>query len=102
MNTESTQSVWYRTGKGSHRHASWACANNKRHIDTGSVLETDEDLPFCADCTDAETVASRTAKPETAHCAGSGSSFKNPKLMRAACPVCGKVLKGRGPVPTHK
>lgn len=86
---------YYRTGKGSHRHASWFCANGRRHIDTGDVTECTAteaaEMAPCQHCTEAaeivahiETVAAAKAAAP-AKCEGRPA---NPRHIQSKCTEC--------------
>jgi hypothetical protein len=94
--------AYYRTGKGSHRHASWYCANGRRAIDTGDVIECTAteaaEMAPCQHCTDEaeivahiETVVAEVAaKP--AKCDGRPA---NPKFIKSQCKECAHVGTSR-------
>lgn len=83
--------AYYRTGKGSHRHASLYCANARRSVFTGDPIEIPAaevgDWPPCEFCCDAAEVAS--APPvENTNCRNSGVT--NPRRLYSTCLDCGK------------
>jgi hypothetical protein len=102
--------IFWRTGRGAHRHASFYCANAKRNIDTGDVyvIPADEagDWVPCADCcTDADVVkaAADAAAKAAAMCRNSGVT--NPRRISSTCRDCGKdgkVNRATGSLRAHK
>ncbi len=87
--------IFWRTGKGSMRHASFVCANSKRSIFTGDCLvipaaEVEQWTP-CADCcTDADVTAARAAAAAKLDVNCKNSGVVHPQRIRSACKDCGK------------
>lgn len=87
--------TYYRTGKGSHRHASWSCANSHRSVFTGDPFaipasEVDQWAP-CTTCCDADVVAESAKVVASAAddmCRNGGVT--NPRRLRSTCVDCGK------------
>jgi hypothetical protein len=97
----------FRTLYGSHRHASWTCANTQRRVTSGDVITctTDDELalPPCSLCQTTEAVAAAPAPAAKAYCAGSGQTPANSRRLYIQCPVCNKTLKGQsGGVRKHQ
>lgn len=103
--------IYWRTGKGTHKHASFYCANGKRDIFTGDcfVIEPSEvdGWAACMDCcTDADKAA-EVAKVEaklSTQCANN-RGVANPQRFYSTCNVCGKegkVNRGTGSIRAHK
>lgn len=97
--TEATGTqTYYRTAKGSHRHADATCANFRRSIHLGGVTEIPADEAAgwapCEACCDDTTVttaqAAATAKAD-AMCAN--ADVTHPQRIQSACRSCGKVGK---------
>lgn len=93
--------IYWRTGKGSMRHASFYCANSKRSIFTGDCipLSTAEaaDWAPCADCcTDADVAAARVAEEakRAANCDNPGVVHKH--RIYSNCKGCGRFGKVTG------
>lgn len=93
-----TTKSYYRTGKGSHRHASWYCANGRRAIDTGDVIECTATeatkMAPCQHCTEvAEIVAHiETVAAKPAKCDGRPA---NPRHIKSKCTECAHVGTSR-------
>jgi hypothetical protein len=108
--TTTTGQTYYRTAKGSHRHAAWTCANSRRSIQLGAVTE----IPAaevsgwapCEDCCDTATVKAATAATAAqvaAQCPNTG--VRNPKHIQSECRDCGKrgtVNRSTGQLRAHK
>ncbi|MFD6638368.1 hypothetical protein ACFWDN_21405 [Micromonospora chalcea] len=84
---------FYRTAKGTKRHADWACANYRRSIHLGPVVTIPEaevaDWAPCAKCAEGVAVpaaAPAEAKPEA--CRNSG--VRHPRRVESECRDCGK------------
>lgn len=95
---EDGSTVYYRTGQGSHRHASPFCANSKRDTFTGDITvipPTDvAGWAPCIDCcADADvTAATAAARAKTdAQCRNGG--VVNPRRIYSTCRDCGKEGK---------
>lgn len=94
MNGTETKTYW-RTAFGDHRHQSWVCANNRRAITSGDVIQVTEaemaSLPPCEVCTGDEVTEwnrDRAAAPARKRCANSGVA--NPRHIESECRDCGK------------
>jgi hypothetical protein len=100
MNTTTT---YYRTGKGSKRHASVYCANSRRSVSTGDPvrLTADEAAKWapCRFCCTAEEVAAfgqapaaakAPADPAGEFCANTGVMRPGSRRLRDRCKDCGK------------
>jgi len=103
--------TYYRTAKGSKRHASYSCANSRRRISSGDPIRIPADQVAkwepCAHCTDAEVIAKTEGAPaktpEPALCANSGVT--NVRRMYSTCIDCGKggtVNRSTGTIRAHK
>lgn len=91
--------TFYRTRKGSKRHQSFECANQRRSIHTGDPIAIPagelKDWTPCAHCCPADLVE-REAKAATAaaeakkvdQCANRG--VRHPQRMQSECTSCGK------------
>lgn len=105
-----SEATYYRTGKGSHRHADPYCANSRRAIHTGDVaaLAADEAAawePCEACCTPAEIAAWRTAAAEAADAMCPNSGVAQPRRLNSTCRDCGKagkVIRSTGSLRPHK
>jgi hypothetical protein len=110
MRTETaaaTGTTYYVTSKGSHRHAQWTCANNRRTIHTASIVieagAEHAEWPMCEHCCEATAVAAsqaaQAAKAEAApaRCAGGQAIGANLKWAkpRGTCPTCGREVAAR-------
>lgn len=102
--------IYWRTGRGSYRHASFYCANSKREIHTGDCTVIDpaevETWAPCADCcTDADVAAATAAaaaKQEN-RCPNNRGVAK-PGRIYSTCNVCGKegkVIRSSGSIRAH-
>ena len=101
---------YYRTAKGSHRHLSFECANQRRHILLGdvSVIPADEAEGWapCEDCCPAGEVAAAAAKAAAKAeqmCANEGVA--KPRHIESTCRSCGKrgkVDRRTGKLRAHK
>jgi hypothetical protein len=103
--------VYYRTGKGTHRHTSWYCANAHRLIATGDPFaipaEEAPDWTPCADCCTTEDVTAgqaQAAAKADAMCPNSGTVRAGSRRIYDDCRDCGKNGKvGRnGTLRAHK
>lgn len=99
-----TDTKYYRTGKGDHRHTSWYCANAHRAIRTGDpVVIPAADVPNwapCADCCTDADIIDVPVKP--VHCDGELTPG-NPRRLNRTC-VCGKtgaVVRSTGRLRAH-
>lgn len=102
--------IYYRTGKGSHRHTDFYCANTRRSLFTGdvTVIPTDEVAGWapCDVCCGADEVAAHAATVAAAQdemCRNSGVT--NPRRMRSTCRDCGKegaVNRSTGKIKAHR
>lgn len=107
--TETTK--FYRTGKGSHRHASEWCANGRRSVHTGdiSVIPAAEvkDWAACELCCETSDVAA-SAKAEQVKadtmCANTGVRRPGSRRLYDDCKDCGKNGKvgANGTLRAHK
>lgn len=102
-----SDTTYYRTAKGSHVHADFECANQRRAIASGDpmVVSFDE-LPPCEHCCDSESVkvavAAAQAKADTL-CANAGVT--HPQRIQSQCKSCtkvGKVDRRTGSLRAHK
>jgi hypothetical protein len=102
--------TYYRTAKGSHKHLSHGCANQRRDILTGAVSEIPaaevKDWAPCEHCCPTgevtEHAAQAAAKAETM-CANVG--VVKPKHIESECRSCGKrgkVDRRTGKLRAHK
>jgi hypothetical protein len=89
---------YFRTAKGSHRHTNWTCANFRRSIHLGDVIELTAaeaaDYAPCDVCCPGDEVkahAEKAAAKADAMCANAGVT--HPKRIQSACRSCGKVGK---------
>lgn len=87
--------TYYRTAKGSHRHASYTCANNRRAIELGDVTELTaaEAAEWAACevcCDDAEVAASAQAAAAKADAQCANGGVRRPKHIESECRDCGK------------
>lgn len=104
-------SKFYRTRKGSKAHAKSHCANARRAIGSGSILE----IPAaelagwagCLHCCSAEQIAelaaAGTAPAAPAKCANAG--VKNSRMIYSECRSCGKsgkVNRSTGALRAHE
>jgi hypothetical protein len=99
--------VYYRTGKGAHRHADYECANTRRALGTGdpTLIPADQvpDWAPCDVCCSAEEVTAfgeeataRLARATAENCANTGVVHK--RRLQSQCQDCGKsgsVIGGR-------
>lgn len=97
MTTTAAQS-FYRTAKGSHRHISFQCANFRRSISLGDVVEIPagevKDWAPCDVCCDGHEViehAAKVAAKADAMCGNEGVT--HPKRIQSNCRTCGKLGK---------
>ena len=100
---------YYRTAKGSHRHANWTCANFRRSIHLGDVIEMTAteaaDFAPCDVCCTGHEVEAHAAKVETeaaAQCPNTG--VRNPRFIQSECRDCGKrgtVNRSTGALRAH-
>lgn len=114
MNATATPAAeYYRTGKGSHRHLDWWCANSKRSIFTGDVQPIPaaqvKDWEPCEVCCGAEgrehaaKVAAAAAAKAAELCSNPG--VVNPQRIQSTCRQCGKpgtVNRSTGRIRAHK
>ena len=102
--------TYYRTRKGNKAHAVANCANQRRSIHTGSILEIAAaelaGWSGCQHCCSAEQIAelaaAGTAAPAAAKCANYGVT--NPRAMYSTCRSCGKqgkVNRSTGTIRAH-
>jgi hypothetical protein len=108
---ENGSTIFWRTGKGSHRHASFYCANSKRDIMTGDCTVIPEnqaaEWTACVDCcTDADVLEglAATAKKADAMCPNN-KGVAIPRRIYSTCNVCGKegkVNRSTGSIRAHK
>jgi hypothetical protein len=107
---EDGTTIYWRSGQGNMRHASFYCINSKRSIFTGDCLvipadEVEQWTP-CADCcteADVTTAAQAAAAKAAANCRNSG--VVHPGRISSYCKDCGKggtVIRGRGTLRAHK
>lgn len=104
--------VFYRTGKGSMRHASAFCANSKRSIFTGDVFPIDQaeakDWQACTDCcSDADVLEAQAAAEakQAQMCPNSGITHAGHGRIYDTCRDCGKegkVNRQTGRIRAHK
>ncbi len=112
--TATTATPFYRTAKGSRRHASHQCANGRRSIHTGNPIEIPADqvgdwapCRFCcpADLVEREGAARQaaTAAAQAEKCANVG--VNHPQRIYSECRSCGKrgaVNRTTGTLRAHK
>jgi hypothetical protein len=98
---------YFRTAKGTHRHASYSCANAHRAIRSGDPVRiADQDVSDwapCEFCCTAEETAEFTAPVPPVMCRNSG--VVNPRRMRSTCTDCGKegaVNRSTGSLRAHQ
>lgn len=109
--TAATATTYYRTNYGSHRHQSWACANGRRAIQSGGVIEIPagevKDWAPCRFCcpeaaalpAPAPAAPVAPAKPQ---CPNEG--VRNPRHIQSECRSCGKrgtVQRSTGKLRPH-
>jgi hypothetical protein len=104
--------IYYRTGKGSHRHANAFCANSKREITTGdiTIIPADEASNWepCIDCcpeADVKAAAEVAAAKAAATCTNSGIMHPGRGRLYDDCKDCGKngkVNRSTGRLRAHK
>jgi hypothetical protein len=108
--TAAETATYYRTTKGSHRHASRYCANFRRSILLGDVIvipaaEVTDWAP-CADCTtEADQAAAITAAAVKADAMCANTGVRNPRCIQSECRDCGKrgtVNRSTGSLRAHK
>jgi ribosomal protein S14 len=91
--------TYYRTGKGSKRHATYYCANARRAIASGDPIRIAADdvanWAPCKHCCTADEVAEqgapaadKPAAPVKAYCRNSG--VQSPRRLYSRCSDCGK------------
>ncbi len=100
---ENGTTIFWKTGKGGMRHATFYCANSKRSLDTGdcTVIPENEVASWepCADCcTDADVLEARKVAEakRDALCPNKGVTMKH--RIYSTCGDCGKegkVTQGR-------
>lgn len=93
-----TDTRYYRTGKGQHRHASKDCAENKRSVFTGEVTEIPagqvSTWPPCQLCCPAAEVAADAAtQAEQSNRCPNDRGVTNPRRINSSCAVCGRMGK---------
>jgi hypothetical protein len=106
---ENGTTIFFRTGKGSHRHASRFCANSKRDLFTGDVTEIPEaeaaTWAACADCcTDADVTEGRKAAEAKADAQCRNSGVTRSGRIYSTCRDCGKegkVNRSTGKIRAH-
>ncbi|MFJ8676843.1 hypothetical protein [Streptomyces sp. NPDC093589] len=106
--------TYYRTGKGSHRHASVHCADTRRSIFTGDpvALSAGEAMnwPACEFCCDPAEVAAAAGQAKVkvkddAKCRNSGVMRPGSRRLYDKCRDCGKegkVNPGTGALRAHR
>lgn len=103
--------IFWRTGKGSHRHASAFCANSKRAIMTGDVTVIDPaeatSWSPCVDCcsdADVLTAQREAADKAAAMCRNSGIKHPGRGRLYSDCVDCGKTgrVGSNGRIRAHK
>lgn len=85
--------TYYRTGRGSKRHADIHCANTLRRIHTGypTKLSAEEAVNWapCSKCCDPAEIAKESAPaPAPERCKNSGVT--DPQRLYSKCRDCGK------------
>lgn len=93
--------TWYRTTKGSHRHADAECANQRRRITAGdiAIIPADQvaDWTPCQECSPTGEITARNATASGV-CSGTGgpavAGSYHPKRIqkRGTCPVCAATV----------
>lgn len=101
---------YYRTAKGSHRHADWTCANTRRSIQTGAVSEIPAaeaaswaPCDVCCDPTEVRAAATQATAKADGQCANTG--VRKPRQIQSECVDCGKrgtVNRSTGSLRAHK
>jgi hypothetical protein len=108
MNTTTAAAArYFRTAKGSHVHADFECANQRRAIALGDPIECgiDEMAP-CEHCMPTGAVAAHLAQlaaKQDTMCAGGGVT--HPQRVQSKCKSCekvGKVDRRTGSLRAHK
>lgn len=106
-----TTATYYRTGKGTKRHASSICANSRRRIHTGdAVVCTAAEVAKMAPCkfcctTDEVAQAAAQAPAKPAGCNNSGVQIKNSRRLYNKCSDCGRqgrVVASTGRLKAHQ
>lgn len=103
--------TYFRTGHGTHRHASVDCANVRRMIHTGDPVELTaaeiNSYPACEFCCSADeiTASAKTiaAQPVKTLCKNDGVT--NMRRLRSTCSNCGKegaVNRKTGSLKAHE
>lgn len=108
--TDTATRAYYRTAKGSHRHADWTCANTRRSIQLGDVTEIPageiKDWAACdVCCTEAEVAASIVAVEAKAEAMCKNSGVRKPRHIESECLDCGKrgkVNRATGSLRAHR
>lgn len=97
----------WKTSKGSHVHANFQCANQRRAITSGDPIECDPtELPPCEHCMPAGVVSAHLAVQAVkadAMCANAG--VVAPKRIESECRSCGKrgkVNRSTGKLRAHR
>lgn len=106
----SEEQKYYRTGQGSHRHANYDCANQRRSIFTGDPIElTTKEWPNwepCEHCCSAHEVKAWAVIEKAAAeqmCRNNGVT--HPRRIYSECRDCGKtgkVNRNMGTLRAHK
>lgn len=108
--TTGPEARYFRTARGSHRHLNWTCANFRRSIQLGDVVEmtTAEAADYapcdvCCTGHEIEAHAAKTAANADAMCPNQGVT--HPKRIQSECRNChkvGKVDRRTGSLRPHK
>lgn len=102
--------IYFQTAKGSHRHADFECANQRRAIASGDPIAIPADKVSewapCEHCTapgEQAAHAAKVAAKASAQCANAGVT--HPKRVQSECISCGKrgtVNRSTGSLRAHK
>lgn len=105
---------FYRTAKGSKRHAEWTCANGRRAIASGDPIlipaaDVKDWLP-CKHCCPADLVQQERAAEQARQTAKAAEQCPNvgvnhPQRIQSECRSCGKrgtVNRTTGTLRAHK
>lgn len=109
--TKTANTTFYRTGKGSHRHASQFCANSRRSVFTGEVTVIPaaeiKNWPACEHCCDTADVAASAQAEQVkadAMCPNTGVKRPGSRRLYDDCKDCGKNgrVMSNGTLKAHK
>jgi hypothetical protein len=110
MTQTSTATQYFRTAKGNVKHSDFHCANYRRSITLGAVIELDAAeaatwaaCEVCCDDAEVKATAAAAAAKADALCANEGVTQS--KRIQSNCRSCGKlgtVNRGTGKLKAHK